>query len=96
MTNKTPLDKAQEYCDRRYGFNSHEYDAYLAGYEEAEPKWISVNERLPEEDKDVLIYVPSKNGDSAHWVRDYHINGKWIIHGYEPTHWMPLPEPPST
>lgn len=55
------------------------------------PRWISVKEQLPEEQKDVLVYL--KRGGCA---VDYFIpsrNDKW---GYKDvTHWMPLPEPPD-
>ena len=59
------------------------------------PKWISVEERLPEEETSVLIcgwgYV------DIGWI----IDGGWrseYINDYsadEITHWMPLPEPPD-
>ena len=55
------------------------------------PRWISVKERLPEEQQDVLVYL--KRGGCA---VDYFIpsrNDKW---GYKDvTHWMPLPTPPK-
>ena len=56
--------------------------------------WISVKDRLPEEDG--LYNVYCKDGSMAHaWFED-----KWFIDhcecgdGYI-THWMPLPEPPK-
>lgn len=56
--------------------------------------WISVKERLPEKTELVLIYQPKAgNGASSH---DEHGWGMWE-NGLtcEPTHWMPLPEPPK-
>ena len=54
-------------------------------------RWISVKERLPEEQQDVLVYL--KRGGCA---VDYFIpsrNDKW---GYKDvTHWQPLPAPPK-
>ena len=56
--------------------------------------WISVKDRLPEEDGLYTVYC--KDGSMAHaWFED-----KWFIDhcecgaGYV-THWMPLPEPPE-
>lgn len=30
-----PIQLAEDYCNKRYGFNNHEYDAFLAGYDAA-------------------------------------------------------------
>lgn len=35
MKKPLPLQLAESYCDARYGFNNHEYDAFLAGYDAA-------------------------------------------------------------
>lgn len=64
----------------------------------AEKKWVSVEERLPEAHHSVLCYCPQNNCTyTAVW------NGKaWIHFGasiepvfYPVTHWMPLPEAPK-
>lgn len=61
--------------------------------------WISVKERLPEEQTGVLIAVKDCRSVIAQvW------NGRWTDVGesgldYEQddvTHWMPLPEPPAS
>ncbi len=41
----------------------------------------------------LLLYVPDRTRDVGHWFE----GGWWVIHALaaEPTHWMPLPEPPK-
>ena len=61
---KTPEQMAEEYRIWAINTDQPEVDkpgghlalAYLAGYEDARPKWISVKERLPDPDRFVLAY----------------------------------------
>lgn len=56
------------------------------------PKWIPVSERLPENDKTVLVW----NRRNSREYFDVYDHGSWIILESEDiTHWMPLPEPPK-
>lgn len=60
---------------------------------EHEPKWIPVSEMLPEDNKEVLVYVNAY--PYLAWLDD----GEWktedfiIEKDFEPIAWMPLPEP---
>ena len=67
-------------------------------------RWIPVEERLPQEDADVLAYVYWPDyGDTAicygHWHNGWahlfnHIEGE-LIKRFVVTHWMPLPQAPK-
>ena len=58
------------------------------------PTWISVEERLPEPRKKVLACACDDRHDYYKEVSFLLPNGSWLG-GFEPTHWMPLPEPPK-
>ena len=65
--------------------------------EAAQPKWISVEERLPKELEDVLAYV--RNNEVSWLCVSYMCDGVWWrscrkICG-KVTHWMPLPSMPE-
>lgn len=95
------------------------YDHDLLGHyidEEMAPTiggWVRINDRLPERQEPVIVYVPpysdedeeyvghvavayyTQTGSGGYWAgTDGNVYGAiGIIH--EPTHWMPLPEPPK-
>ena len=66
--------------------------AYITQLEARVPTWVSVKDRLPEDDDDVLIF----SNERMIFVGCYK-NGQWIsyslyaIYGNVVTHWMPLP-----
>lgn len=71
-----------------------ERDAALAKV----PRWISVEERLPEHEHEVLVYTDRYGGrtEFAYYVRHleaWYQNCCLLIPNV--THWMPLPEPPK-
>ena len=59
------------------------------------PKWISVEERLPDNDRDILVAIYGKRVQLGYYADDveaFVVNGE-VACGEEVTHWMPLPEP---
>ena len=62
-------------------------------------KWISVKDRLPEDDSDVLAY--SRNGEECRIYPANYAKGVWFDCIFPTpatdttTHWMPLPLPPK-
>lgn len=66
------------------------------------PEWIPVTERLPEEKGNYLVVQDCWNGAEVHeaffFRRDNDYGWFDPVEEYEkynPTHWMPLPEPPK-
>ncbi len=59
--------------------------AYIERLEAAQPKWISVEERLPGDDVDVLVYIASKkeNVDSVIAITHY----THSMHGFNIEGW---------
>jgi len=102
---KTPEEMAKEYCDQFCWNDPREEDAkdaFLVGYAAAQPKWISVKERLPDYNQDVL-FCSIKYKDCFVGYRaeldayvDPEGNGLTddLIFKYY-NFWMPLPEPPK-
>lgn len=56
--------------------------------------WISVKEKLPEEDTRVLVHVDSDRSYTK-IDTDRILDGIWVRWCTDVTHWMPLPEPPK-
>lgn len=60
--------------------------------DEKENDWISVSERLPEDDTTVLVSCKTSRGTT--FVRTgYCINSSWYLNCEGVTAWRPLPEP---
>jgi hypothetical protein len=57
-------------------------------------EWIDVKDRLPELHRRVLLF----RSEFDPYIGCLDTDGHWYINGsllYQPTHWMPLPEPPK-
>jgi len=64
-----------------------------AGYRKQE--WISVEDRLPENDNRVLVYMHENRMSYTKIDTDRIVSGKWVRWGDTVTHWMPLPDAPK-
>ena len=62
-------------------------------------EWVSVRDKLPEDDSDVLAY--SRNGEEGRIYPANYAKGVWFDCIFTTpatdttTHWMPLPNPPK-
>ena len=77
-------------------------EAYLCGAlrEMRRNKWVSVNDRLPNDGQDVLAYL--YNGEETRIAPFNYDKGTWYdcvmnctVAINSITHWMPLPDPPK-
>lgn len=62
-----------------------------------QPRWISVEERLPEEAVRVLVRLSGIKPPIGfpRMDTDRVVDGRWMRWFDLVTHWMPLPEPPT-
>lgn len=87
--------------DREELFRALKYDRdqYDKGFRDGTPKWIPVEEDQPVDGAVVLVYGKRGGIYTAEFMRNgghywfHKLNSK--NHHCEPTHWMPLPEPPE-
>ena len=58
-------------------------------------RWISVNDRLPESNTEVLVYS-KRRGVTIDFVDAFMLTGTVTFYrNSDVTHWTPLPEPPK-
>ena len=57
-------------------------------------QWISVKDRLPDNEERVLVAVDSDKSDTR-IDTDRMVYRQWVRWGMSVTHWMPLPELPK-
>ena len=66
--------------------------------EHLEVKWVSVNDLLPVNDTNVLVFYGENDVDIEIDYTDFcseQGHDFWVNSGDGVTHWMPLPEPPE-
>ena len=65
----------------------------------ADNGWISVNDGLPEDEGDVLVYGVSPRGRKKTAIMNYLAfeadRPRWALDGWTVLYWMPLPKPPK-
>lgn len=92
MVDREELLKALRYDRAQYE------KGYADGRADAQ-KWISVNERLPEDGVDVIIHTDFRGGYVGcgyyRIVRDAWFTSQGILLASNVLHWRPLPEPPE-
>lgn len=92
---KTGIDVDKDELVRALNYDRNQYEkGYRDGLKASE--WISVKERLPKVEADILAYI----GEGSFVVCWMTHDGYWQCPAYlmdkdEVTHWMPLPEPPN-
>lgn len=102
------LDDLRHECTDSYDLHDEAADA-IEELISRVPKWISVNEKLPDSQRPVLVYVPESEGFCEYVGMAYYTwspkGGFWCGTDGEtygaigfirtPTHWCELPEPPK-
>ena len=72
---------------------------YLIAHGVTVQEWISVDDRLPEEKVNCIVYYKHAYCDNDdYWAIGtcFYDGNKFQMHwSYKVTHWMPLPEPPK-
>lgn len=103
---QTVEEAEKEYCEKNYPYSDLNIKlmveiAFEAGaeWQAKQSSWISVNERLPEPDKEVLLY--DKNAIRHYvigWLRRHkgYNKGMWAsingcVEDKDITHWMSIP-----
>lgn len=95
---KTIEQAAREYADRYQGIRRNEaFDAFNAGADFALAiQWVSVEDRLPEDEELVLINHKAGGITLAVWNERHQCwddeSGDDVMYSNGVTHWMPIPE----
>ncbi len=98
-TLKTEAADAIEELSRKY-IEERNAAVELTGELASKPRWISVEDDLPEVFKHVLVNIPGMSPFPTVQDAFREKNGMWYSNGFrygadEITHWMPLPKGPE-
>ena len=107
VIDKRISQKADEFAQKEYISDSYEryalFKGYYWGYKDAEKDigWISVKDKLPEEDEEVIVLTDELNTAPVYKIAFGHIVNKdiavdydgWNIEGVR--YWMSMPEIPK-
>lgn len=104
---QTVKEAAKEYAGRMYGpedkgvLYRETINDFIAGteWQAKQSTWVSVEERLPDNDNDLYFVLDTNLDPPACGVCDFDSNiNKWVGAGgiiAHPTHWMPIPALPE-
>ena len=70
---------------------------YLIAHGVTVQEWISVKDRLPEDENQRVLAVCAGDYPIGHPMidTDRYTRGHWVRYGNDVIHWMPLPQPPK-
>ena len=77
-----------------YEYNTEELVDTLIAHGVTVQEWISVKDRLPEEEGLYLVAVVNDHERRYSKTAWYHGHGNWFLH-QKVTHWQYLPQPPK-
>ena len=106
MTREEAIKALNLLRDNIYPFHPEEALVMAISAMREQPRWISVEERLPTDEKTVLAYYGFGNchdgdlgmmfmGTLAYFCFDPDPHWQHASYNLVVTHWMPLPEPPE-
>ena len=77
---------------------TYDRNQYEKSFTDTIPKWLSVNEKLPKDEENVLVTIKDDSADSPIYYTSigWYYKGIWVVEN-EVSHqviaWMPRPEP---
>lgn len=90
---KSPCSECKEFSKYEYGNKKTNADIVTV------QEWVSVDERLPEEKANCIVYYQHSYCDNdGYWAIGicFYDGEKFQLNpAYKVTHWMPLPQPPK-